>query len=222
MIDKDNLEFHPHFVNPYYGGLMNLSFMSRYNQSERMDFLNSVKKLENGLSNEDICTLLHSGMRPSKVGAWIIGLCKIQELEYELIYYLNTRPIYCEHVLSSLASLQTNAAKKAISNFLSREIVTLQKHLENGKGYLAMEQFDKHSLRIAFSALKYLDTVHGSHLYEEVIRSKKWTAIKKEWLKIIKQKPREMNFYLAFLKVENIDSRFEEAMEFIQNLDESK
>ncbi|MEM9889208.1 MAG: hypothetical protein AAF849_25290, partial [Bacteroidota bacterium] len=55
--------------------------------------------------------------RPSKVGAWIIGLCRIEELEKDLIKYLQTRPIHCEHVIINLALFNTPAGNKAIRNY---------------------------------------------------------------------------------------------------------
>ena len=52
MLNKEELDFHPEFVAPYYGGLMNMNFASSRIMDNPHEFLLEVRSLKNKLSSE--------------------------------------------------------------------------------------------------------------------------------------------------------------------------
>ncbi|MFT5823497.1 MAG: hypothetical protein ACI8ZM_004759 [Crocinitomix sp.] len=81
--------------------------------------------MRNELSYEQILTMLNDNWRPSKAGAWIIGLCKIVELKKDLIRYLNNHPTYCEQVIINLTILNSEDGNKAINEYLSNQLLDM-------------------------------------------------------------------------------------------------
>ncbi len=180
MLKQGSLNFNPVYVDPFYGGLMNANFVREEIVSDPIIFLKSVKRLRLKLANKEILTLLNDSWRPSKVGAWVIGLCRINELKIHLIEYLNNQPIYCEHVIINLALFNSDDGNIGINNFLSNQLKVILDYTKNGEEYKAIDVFERNSILWAFKAIEYLDLVNSTRNYKKLINSDIWNEIKKE------------------------------------------
>ncbi|GEM_PF-2853069 len=222
MIDLKNIDFHPKYVNPFYLGLMNLNFAREEIVSNPLKFLKSVKALRNELNNEEIIQLLNHNWRPSKVGAWIIGLCKIEELEFELIKYLNLRPTHSEHVIINLTIFNSKKGTKSLSEYVENQLSQILTLTKSKEEYNAGSMFESNSLIWGFNALKYLDSINLTTSYSDLINSELWNSIKKEWLEISKKNPRALGFYNMFLDAEIRDLGLEKSMKLIKKEDDMR
>ena len=135
------------------------------------EFLNSIQSLKQELSNDEILMLLNNSWRPSKVGAWIIGLCRIEELEKDLIQYLKNRPIYCEHIIINLPLFNTPTGNQALRNYAQSQMERILILTRRGKEHEAGEMFERNSILWAFNAIRYLDSINSTKHYNELINS---------------------------------------------------
>jgi hypothetical protein len=222
MIDTEKLDFHPQYVNLFYGGLMGFNLTNKEVVPNPVEFLNSVRSIKEELTNDEILTLLNANWRPSKVGAWIIGLCRIEELEKDLIKYLNNQPNYCEHVIINLTILNSEDGNKAINQYLSNQLLTMLNYSIEGKEIRAIDIYDRNSISCAFNAIRYLDSMNTTGNYLKLVNSYVWISIKKEWSRISKTNPRANGFLTLLEELENVDLGFENVMKTIKKADNTK
>lgn len=215
MFDSENIDFHPKYVNPYYGGLIGFNFTREEVVSNSTEFLISIQGLREQLSNEDILTLLNHNWRPSKVGAWIIGLCEIKELEKDLIEYLKTRPNHSEHVIINLTLFNTDIGRSAINKFVMKQLDEILNLTKEDKEYKAFDLFESNSVVWGFNAIKYLDSINNTKNFEILLNSSVWHDLKMEWHKISRSNPSPY-FHNQFIDCENKDLGFIEAFELIK------
>lgn len=219
LIDKDdNLTFHPQFVKPYYGGLMNCNFAGESFSSKPIIFLKEVRDLQKELSNQDILTLLNSSWRPSKVGAWLIGLNKIEELREELISYLKSRPVYCEHVITNLIIFNKKDSNEAVLDFSLEQLQLILQAVNRGKDYEAIDIFQKHSVEVALVAIKFLDSINDTQTYQTLINSDSWQKICKGLEQLANVQPRKKGTLEHFLTFDATDFGIGKAMEIVGRL----
>ena len=163
MIDLTNLNIYHKLVTPYYERLMGVNFMDKTLTPSYEEFLIEVRNLYPELSHEDLTTLLHyqQNWRPSKVGAWIIGLNHIAVLEEELIKYLMSRPTHCEHVIINIALFNTEKGIEALKSYIVQQLNNINNILLKNNGWIkAIGLFETNSVTWAFHALAYLDKIN--------------------------------------------------------------
>lgn len=216
MIDTEGLDFHPKYVEPFYRGLIGFSFTKSELVPNPAGFLSSIRALREELSNAEIVTLLNGSWRPSKVGAWIIGLCQIRELEKDLIQYLQSRPIHCEHIIINLTLLNSASGKKALRNFVEDRLEKVLELTQKGREYEAGSTFENNSLAWAFSAIRYLDSTNATKYFEALLNSDKWKELKTEWLKISKSSLKEIQLSDMLKNVQREDTEFTKNIEMIR------
>lgn len=215
MLNKEELDFHPEFVAPYYTGLMNMNFASGGIMDNPQEFLLEVRSLKNKLSAEDILILLNGNWRPSKVGAWIIGLGKMYELEDALKKYLNSHFMYLEHVICSLSILNTPSSVLIIQSFIEKQLFRITQ-LESP--YEAIDRLDTSSVDWAFAALSYLDKQNGTHNYEQSLKGEGWIQME-NLLQQLKEKGQRMSKLVEeFLMVPERVKLFEKGMKIIMSI----
>ncbi len=191
MTNQEEFAFHPKYVAPFYGGLMNFNILNKEVVANPYKFLEEVRELGHELSDDLVLTLLNNSWRPSKVGAWVIGLCKKYHLEDDLISYLMTNPIYCEHAIIGLTILNSEKSAVAIKDFTKSQLNLILSLLKNSSDYQALENLGRHRIETAFSALQYLDKINKTEFFLEVgIQSSEWGQIKEEVKKLAIEKPR--------------------------------
>lgn len=218
MLRKEQLDFHLKYVDPYYGGLMECNFLNREISDNPVEFLGTVRRLRDELSNEDILKLLNSSWRPSKVGAWIIGLCRINELEEDLIQVLHNSPKYGEHIIINLILLNSRLGKSALIYFLETQLEELVKLSKAGQIYKAFNQLEGHSLLWAFRGIKYLDSVNGSNDYNRILNGKHWKEIKREFRNEMQSNSRMEELYRRYIDLQS-ENQIEEVIGLIKKLD---
>ena len=184
MLKTKDLDFHPKYVNPFYGGLMNLNFMRIEIVKDPIEFLESVRQLRKELNNTEIIRLLFHNWRPSKVGAWLIGLCEILELENELIRYVHRHSVYCEHAIFNLMLLNSDDSVSAIKEYVISQLQLIVNLLKGNEEFKAIDIFERNSIADSFDALNYLDSINSTTNYTDIIHSELWNSIKKESLRI--------------------------------------
>ncbi len=217
MIDTESIEFHETYVNPYYGGLMGFNMMRIEVVSDTHKFISKIISLQDKLGHDVIkAMLIHDNWRPAKVGAWIIGLCQIKELEKDLIDCLTHSPIYCEHVIINLALLNSKRATNAINEFVTNKLDEILNLTKEGKEYKASDKFERYSILWVFNAIKYLDSINDTKNFETVLNSQNWIELKSVWHKISKSNPRAIGCYNQFIASENKDLKFAESIEIIK------
>jgi len=215
MLNEEELDFHPKFVGPYYGGLMNMNFASSEIMDNPHEFLLQVRSLKNKLSSEDILILLNGNWRPSKVGAWVIGLGKMFELEDALEKYLDAHFIYLEHVICSLSILNTPSSVLSIQSFIENQLAQINQH---DSPYEAMDRLDISSVDWAFAALSYLDKQNGTHNYDQALKGEGWIQME-TMLHQLKEKGQRMSKLVEeFLKVPERVQLFEEGMDIVAGI----
>jgi len=161
--------FHPLYVDPYYLLLMNANFVREPEKAP--DLFNGLKKIEKELDNVELTYMLRSSWRPSKVAAWIIGICHKVELEDELINTLHKDPFYCEHLFFALAFLNTE-----------KGIAGIERHIQLQTDYLK-EKFDlirieKMRFDCAVATLGWLDKQNNTNRVERALQV--WDTFKKD------------------------------------------
>lgn len=218
MLNKDNLDFHPKYVEPFYIRLIGFGFMQNNNAESCVLFLNSIKELRKDLSNDEVLNLLNSNWRPSKVGAWLIGLCKISELKKELIEYLKNQPIYCEHAIINLAIFNTEDANRAIKDHLVNQLQNMLDYSLKKEGYNAFKIYDQNSISWGIGAIKYLDSLNSTNDFEVLISSEVWSSLKNYWSIAGKKNDRSSGFLNVLEELENVDMGFEKAMGIISKV----
>ena len=218
MLDRDHLDFHPKYVEPFYLKLIGFSFMQKEDKYGPITFLNSLKALRSELSNDDILALLNHNWRPSKVGAWIIGLSQIQELKIELIKYLQNRPVYCEHVIINLCLFNTEEGNNAIVKYLEDQLRSMLNFAQEKEVLQVVRIYDTHSISWAFGAIKYLDSINCTNNFTLLIHSTLWCDLKKEWYKQGEANPRAISLMSLLEELERVDLGFDSAMKTIKNV----
>ncbi|WP_196892181.1 DUF6000 family protein [Aureivirga marina] len=215
-IDLNDVDTHRKFINPYYLKLMGFNFLRDDNP---IKFLESVKSLKDDFTLDDLRTILmfEENWRPRKVGAWVIGLCQIKELEKELIEYLKIYPIYCEHVISNLVLFNSLEGRKAINEHVLGFLEEILFLIKENKFHDGWNLFEINSLRWGFNALKYLDAINKTKDFENMINSNIWKEI------LIKCNENSSSFsrfyyYDWFKNEENIDCDFTESFKVIKNV----
>src|SRR5688572_128744 len=96
-MDLLDYTFHPVYVNPYYGLLMNANFVRETEQVPKL--FQGLRTIEKELDDFQLISMLRSTWRPAKVAAWLIGLNRKRNLEEELFNEIRKRPLYCEHLI---------------------------------------------------------------------------------------------------------------------------
>jgi len=181
-VDTKSVSFFNKYVKPYYGGLMNLNFMRKEFKLDPVEFLKEVIALERELSHQEIRGMVsHENWRLSKVGAWIIGLCNIYELERGLIQQLQSRPIYSEHIIINLTLLNTPSGRMAILAYTRMQLEEILKWTSNDNLYEAIEHFERSSIIWAFNAIKQLDILNSSDDFKNLLSSETWSSLRKHW-----------------------------------------
>ena len=163
--------------------------------------------------------LTDQNWRPANVGAWIIGLCQIKELEKDLINYLTVRPIHCEHAIINLTLFNSKRGINAINEFVKNRLDEILYLTYEGKEYEAFDKFESYSIVWGFNAIKYLDSINETKNFETVLDSQSWTELKTEWLKISNSNPRAIGFYDQFIASESKELSFVEKIEIIKKED---
>jgi len=161
--------FHPVYVDPYYSLLMNANFVR---EPEKVpELFNGLKKIEKELDNVELTYMLRSSWRPSKVAAWIIGLCHKVELEDELINTLHKSPSYCEHLIFALAFLNTDKSIAGIEHHIQLQTDYLKKKFDLNR--IEQMRFD-----CAVAALGWLDKQNNTNRVEKSLQV--WETFKKD------------------------------------------
>ena len=216
MLNNEELGFHDKYVIPFYGGLMNLNFTRREVCANPKAFLDSVRQLRIELTNDEILQLLNHNWRPSKVGAWIIGLCEISELKKDLIEFLDHRPTYCEHVIINLILFNSKDGNIALREYIYNQLKLIQKLTLNNEEYNSIQNFERNSIICGFDGLNYLDSINSTNHFYEIINSEIWNSIKNEWDRISKINSRAKGFLNVLQKSEQRNGRFDSAMQLIK------
>jgi len=219
MFSHNELTFHPKYVKPYYLELMGCNFRYDKPNKKPLVLLKNVRDLREELSHEKILQLLNSSWRPSKVGAWIIGLGRIEGLKKDLIDYLNNRPIYCEHVLVNLTFFNAEDGNKALVDFASRQLELMLDSLKEGKPYQVSYILDKHSFAWALNAIRFLDSINSTSNYSNLINSETNQKILEELDAIVKNNPREKFILEQFIDFQERDMELGKVVEIIEQLD---
>ena len=117
--------------------------------------------------------MLNDSWRPSKVGAWMIGVGNRRELAVELTKYLNMPGNhYCEHVLFNYYLMEDKNSITEFKNYIFREIEFV---LKSEKPFYDLEIL---SIHWAIAILKHSDqeystenerAIKGSSLWEELV-----------------------------------------------------
>jgi len=161
--------FHPDYVVPYYGLLMNANFVT---EPKNIPVLfNGLKKIEKELDNVQLTDMLKSSWRPSKVAAWIIGLYEKVELEDELINTLVKDRIYCEHLIFSLAFLNTENSIASIEKHIHLETDSLRENFD-------LNRIERVSFDWAIAAIGWLDKLNKTTRMEKTLHV--WYTFKKD------------------------------------------
>lgn len=218
MLHTEQFDFHLKYVDPYYGGLMKCNFLNKEIIDNPIEFLGAVRRLRDALSNEDILMFLNSSWRPSKVGAWIIGLCRIKELEKDLIQVLHNRPSYSEHIIINLTLLNSRLGNSALIYFLETQLEELVEFIKADQIYKAFNQFEGHSLIGAFCAIKYLDSVNRTNDYNTILNGKHWPEIKRGLRSVVPSNSRMEEFYRRCMDLQG-ENQIEEVIDLIKKLD---
>ncbi|MEM8892000.1 MAG: DUF6000 family protein [Bacteroidota bacterium] len=215
MLNKEELDFHPEFVAPYYGDLMNMNFARSEIMDNPHEFLLEVRSLKNKLSSEDILILLNGNWRPSKVGAWIIGLGKMYELEDALEEYLKTKWIYLEHVICSLSILNTPTVVPKIQDFIENKFSEIN---QRESPIRALQLLERSSVDWAFAALKYLDKKNGTNNYQQSLKGEGWIEMGKVLWQLKKKEGMISELAEDFLKVPERVLIFDKGMDIVAEI----
>lgn len=182
MLKEDNLDFHPKYVNPFYLGLMGFNFINNDIIDDPDTFLTTVRLLEKELTHYEILLLLNGNWRPSKVGAWIIGLNQLSELEYALIEYLKNNTFHSEHVIISLSLFNSKKGNEAIQTFVESQLNTVILTSKNKKeyphkGYMLIDELEKTSCIYGLAVLHFLDTKNNTPHFKNLTKTKSWLSL---------------------------------------------
>jgi hypothetical protein len=204
MMREIDIEWYEKTINPYYVGLMNLNFVNNEQYGESKIMISSLKELGYSMKNDEILKLLNGYWRESKVGAWVIGLCDLKELEYDLIKVLNEKPIYCEHLIFNIAFLNSINGSNAIIKHANQVICKAINYTELGNKfwYKGIDILQMHSLGWAFEGIQYLDEMNGTNMCEMILNSDEWNHLKKIWKLISEQFDREQKKYDLIMSYE--------------------
>ncbi|NBW38400.1 MAG: hypothetical protein EBR30_25925 [Cytophagia bacterium] len=168
--------FHPEYVEPYYGLLMNANFVGQPDSTPRL--FNGLKKIEKELDTFQLVSMLRSSWRPSKVAAWTIGFCQRVALEHELINTLRNTPFNSEHLIFGLAFLNTESSISSIESYVELETDSLKENFQ-------LDRIDWLSFDWAIAALTWLDKTNNTNRIEKTLHV--WDIFKKD-IKIYEEK----------------------------------
>lgn len=162
-------EFNEKYIAPFYLELMNLNFVKE-SETKSFELFRQLRELAAELSNEQLMELLNDFWRPSKGGAWMIGLSNRTELYPELEKYLSSKLVHhSEHVLINLLILDKEKAGISITNFIEQQV---KHHLESPN----IIDLERLSIDWALSILAYLDKSKKSHYITNIYAQDWWMA----------------------------------------------
>lgn len=195
---EQQIEFVKRYIRPYYMDLMKMNFIRKSKEYTAKLFY-ELEVLSNELESEVLIKMLNDSWRPSKVGAWMIGVSNKSELKSELEEYLNQiNNQYCEHVLFNYYLLDGENSVNEICSYINREIQII---LNSEKPVLDIERI---SIHWAIAILKHIDVKYDRNYEKELITSQLWnqyiSKIKK--LKISEHilKMYESNYYFETIE----------------------
>lgn len=165
------IEFIKKYIRPFYMDLMNMNFV-RKSQDYTKELFSELKSRSTELKNEEIIKMLNDTWRPSKVGAWMIGVGCKSDLKIELLRYLNkTGNHYCEHVLFNYYLMEGEDSATEVKNYITREIEFV---LKSEKPFYDIEIL---SIHWAIAILKHIDKVFSSDHLNDVKDSSIWIKL---------------------------------------------
>lgn len=222
----ENLDFHPIYVNPYYGILMNANFAKdNWNTKTNLpELIVNLRNLGNTLKEEDLITMLNANWRPSKVAAWIIGLSQKEHLEKDLQTKMRQTPNHCEHIIFALCLLNTEQSSNIIQEFVHTEIEKILKDFDFIKTIFEIEKI---SFTWALAGISYLDSINQTnHLKELTAKNGAWTNFKEYLQKQYHNKSsksknsenRNSKLLTQILAFEKKEQHFKKAMEMIKQV----
>jgi hypothetical protein len=163
-----HLDFHPKYVTPYYGELMNLNFTSKSDNAIEILF-HSIQSIAKEINDEMLITMLHATYRPSKVAAWIIGMDRRTHLIKELkMFVRKTGIVYSEHVLLNLSLLKGINSIQTMNEFIARQI---NYYLNQGN----IVFLESSSIDWAISIVGYLDKNNDVNHLNQLYSSELWS-----------------------------------------------
>ncbi len=130
--------------------LMKMNFVEK-SEEYTIGMFNQLKVLAQELTDEQLKEMLNDSWRPSKVGAWMIGIGNRVNLKKDLkIYLLETPSDYSEHALMNYYILAKEESEQKLFDFIERQV----------KYYLAQKEyveFDNLSIHWAWAILNLID-----------------------------------------------------------------
>lgn len=150
--------------------LMKMNFVGKSQEYTDELFFN-LRTTSTELKNEEIIKMLNDSWRPSKVGAWMIGVGNKLDLKLELLKYLNQAGNhYCEHVLFNYYLLEGKDSAIELKNYINREINFITTSEEP---FLDVERI---SIHWAIAILKHIDKENSANNVKEVKTSPNWNS----------------------------------------------
>ena len=149
---------------------MKMNFVSK-SQEYTDELFFKLRTTATELEKEDIIKMLNDSWRPSKVGAWMIGVGNRLDLKLELLKYLNkVGNQYCEHVLFNYYLLEGKDSAIEHKNYINREINFITTSEE------AFLEIERISIHWAIAILKHIDKEYSTNNVKEVKISTTWNS----------------------------------------------
>lgn len=167
---EQQTEFIKRYIRPFYMDLMKMNFVGKSQEYTDELFFN-LQTTSTELKNEEIIKMLNDSWRPSKVGAWMIGVGNRLDLKLELLKYLNkVGNHYCEHVLFNYYLLEGKDSAIELKNYINREINFITTSEE------AFLEIERISIHWAIAILKHIDKEYSTNNVKEVKISTTWNS----------------------------------------------
>lgn len=168
---EQQIEFIKRYIRPFYMDLMKMNFVDKSQEYTDELFFN-LRTTSTELKNETIIKMLNDSWRPSKVGAWMIGIGEKLDLKLELLKYLNlVGNHYCEHVLFNYYLLEGKESATELKNYINREIHFITTSEEP---FLDVERI---SIHWAIAILQHIDKENSANNVKEVKTSSTWNSL---------------------------------------------
>lgn len=160
-------EFLARYIRPFYMDLMKMNFVEK-SEDYTISMFNKLKSLVEELSDEQLKSMLNDFWRPSKVGAWMIGLGNRINLKLDLENFLSKTPSdYSEHALMNYFILTKEKSGLKLIEFIERQI----KYFSVQKVYV---EFDNLSIQWALAILRFMDEKYDQKNIDQIESSIWW------------------------------------------------